>query len=67
MPLIILRYQPIPSLIKRLEDMHQQCRNVTKKCEHLKGKLDKIVQSEGLPVGNQLHQDIQQVCSFSCM
>ena len=61
---VLHRYQPLPNLIQRLEDVKQHCRSVTKKCERLKSKLLIISEAQGISVDNQSHQDLQQVATF---
>lgn len=61
-----IRYQPLPTLVKRLEGMQQHCRNVTKKYDRLKNKVHTIMESEAIIVDDQSNQDLQQVfiCCF---
>ena len=60
----IFRFQPLPSLIQRLEGMKQHCRNVTKKCDRLRTKLLNLCETQGVSLDDQSHQDFQEVLAL---
>ena len=64
---VILRFQPLPSLIQRLEGMKQHCRNVTKKCDRLRTKLLYLCEMQGVSLDDQSHQDFQEVLACAYM
>ena len=58
---MLSRFQPLPVLVERLEKLKNHCRCVTKQCDRLKAKLQKVTEAEGLSVNDQCHSDLQEV------
>ena len=64
---VILRFQPLPSLIQRLEGTKQHCRNITKKCDRLRTKLLYSCETQGVSLDDQSHQDFHEVLACAYM
>lgn len=53
-----LRYQPLPRLISRLNQLHQHHRIVTKRMERMTQKIAEKAEVEGITLDDITHQDM---------
>lgn len=58
---LLFRFQPLPVLVERLEKLKNHYRCVAKQCDHLKAKLEKATEAEGISVDDECHSDLQEV------
>lgn len=59
------RYQPIPSLISRLSQLHQQYRSVSKQLDRLKKKIAEASEVSGVTLDEQTHEDFKKMMTSS--
>jgi len=52
------RYLATPEKIQRLTNLHKQLRNKDRHLAHLKSKLDKMIEDNGVKVDREMHNDL---------
>ena len=62
---LLCRYQPIPTLISRITQLHHQYRLVSKQLERLKKKIAEVSESSGITLDEQTHDDFKKMMTSS--
>lgn len=57
--IVLIRYQPLTTVVSRLTEVHKQCRALAKQCGRQKLKIAAAAQTAGITVDDDLHEDLK--------